>query len=188
MLLRKPFKGPDMLAALSKACALDNKSGAEDYAHQDDDYLDCFRRALKDTLQEMSGLDCILGETIPQQGILESKGLAAILSITGKMQGRVILDTSREVACWLCARMNGEEYGPEDDFVLFSLAEFLNIISGNATTELNNRHRDLNLRVTPPSVFVGRRLNINSPKVKAGIIRMETDAGDICLSVGFEGS
>jgi chemotaxis protein CheX len=104
------------------------------------------------------------------------------------MSGRVILDTSREVACKLCGMMNGEEYGLEDDFVLFSMAEFLNILSGNATTNINNKQRGLNLRLAPPSVFVGKRLNINSPKVKADIIRMETAAGDIRLSVGFEGS
>ncbi|MGD0621678.1 MAG: response regulator [Thermacetogeniaceae bacterium] len=187
MILKKPFKAPDMLAALSKVYALDN-SDAEDAAQQDDNYLEYFRTALKDTLQDMAGLECSFGETELQQGILESEGLAVILGIAGKMTGRVILDTSREVACRLCGMMNGEEYGLEDDFVLFSLAEFLNILSGNATTNINNSHRGLNLRLAPPSVFVGRRLNINSPKVKAHMIRMETAAGAINLSVGFEGS
>jgi CheY-specific phosphatase CheX/CheY-like chemotaxis protein len=188
MLLQKPFKAPDMLTALGKVCALDDQPGAEDAAQQDDSYLECFRTALKDTLTGMAGLDCSLGETAPQHGVLESKGLAVILGITGRMSGRVILDTSREVACKLCGMMNGEEYGLEDDFVLFSMAEFLNILSGNATTNINNKQRGLNLRLAPPSVFVGKRLNINSPKVKADIIRMETAAGDIRLSVGFEGS
>jgi DNA-binding NarL/FixJ family response regulator len=188
MLLQKPFKAPDMLAALGKVCALDEHPGEEETAQQDDSYLACFRTALKDTLADMAGLDCSLGETAPQQGVLESRGLAVIMGITGRMSGRVILDTSREVACKLCGMMNGDEYGPEDEFVLFSMAEFVNILSGNATTNINNKHRGLNLRLAPPSVFVGKRLNINSPKVKADIIRMETAAGDINLSVGFEGS
>ena len=187
MLLQKPFKAPDMLAALSKVCAMDD-SDAEDTAQQDDRFLEYFRTALKDILQDMAGLECSFGEMEPQQGILESQGLAVILGITGKMTGRVILDTSREVACRLCGMMNGEEYRLEDDFVLFSLAEFLNILSGNATTNINNSHRGLNLRLAPPSVFVGRHLNINSPRVKAYMIRMETAAGPINLSVGFEGS
>ncbi len=99
----------------------------------------------------MAGLDCSLGETAPQQGVLESKGLAVILGITGRISGRVILDTSREVACKLCGMMNGEEYGLGDDFVLFSMAEFVNILSGNATTNINNKHRGLNLRLAPPA-------------------------------------
>ena len=31
-------------------------------------------------------------------------------------------------------------------------------------------------------------MKINSPKVKAEVIKVETTAGDIYLSVGFEGS
>ncbi len=34
MLLQKPFKAPDMLAALSKVCALDDQPGQEDAAHR----------------------------------------------------------------------------------------------------------------------------------------------------------
>jgi CheY-specific phosphatase CheX len=144
--------------------------------------------ALKDVLADMAGLDCSLGETEAQRGALESRGLAVILGITGKISGRGILDTSREVACKLCGMMNGEEYGLEDEFVLSSMAELVNILSGNATTNINNKHRGLSLRLSPPSVFVGKRLNLTSPKVKADIIRMETAAGNINLSVGFEGS
>jgi DNA-binding NarL/FixJ family response regulator len=188
MLLQKPFKEPDMLAALSKVCAVDVQPEKEQAVLQDDSLLECFRTALKETLAEMAGLDCSFGETMPQHGVLESKGLAVIMGITGGMSGRLILDTTREVACRLCGMMNAEEYALEDDFVLFSMSEFLNILSGNAITKINNRSRGLSLRLTPPSVFVGKRLNINSPKVKAGIIVMETAAGAVQLSVGFEGS
>ncbi len=143
---------------------------------------------MQDNLKEMAGLDCSFGETVAQQGILESKGLAVIMGVTGNISGRVILDTSREVAGKLCGMINGEECDPEDNFVLISLAEFLNILSGNAVSAINNRHKGLNLRLAPPGIFVGRRLKINSPKVKAEIIKVETTAGDIYLSVGFEGS
>jgi chemotaxis protein CheX len=91
------------------------------------------------------------------------------------------------VACKLCGIMNGEEYDQEDEYILFSLAELLNILSGNAISMLNNKHKGLSLRICPPSVFVGQRLNINSPKVKVKIVKVHTDAGDIYLSVGFEG-
>jgi two-component system chemotaxis response regulator CheY len=69
MLLQKPFKAPDMLAALGKVCALDEHPGAEETAQQDDSYLACFRTALQDTLADMAGLECSLGETTPQQGV-----------------------------------------------------------------------------------------------------------------------
>lgn len=189
MLLQKPFKAPDMIAALTKVCmSTEDRSKGEETVQQEENYLTYFRTSLQDNLKEMAGLDASFGETVAQHGMLESKGLAIILGITGNISGSIILDTSREVACKLCGMINGEEYDLEDSFVLISLAEFLNILSGNAVSMINNRQKGLNLRLAPPGIFVGRRLNINSPKVKAEIIKVETAAGDIYLSVGFEGS
>jgi DNA-binding NarL/FixJ family response regulator len=186
MLLQKPFKAPELLEALGKVCAAEQPE-LEQTLQDDDSYASYFRGALQETLQDMAGLTCSFGAMAPQQGILESSGLAVILGITGGLSGRVIIDTSREVACRLCSIMNGEEYDQGDEFVLVSLAELVNIFSGHATTKINNRHRNLNLRLGPPSVFVGRRLNINSPKVNADLVAVETGAGVIKLSVGFEG-
>jgi DNA-binding NarL/FixJ family response regulator len=186
-LLQKPFKAPELIAALNKALSAGDEPEKEAASGQEDDYTEYFRTSLKDNLKAMADLDCSFGETTAQQGILESKGLVIILGIMGNKSGRVILDTSEAVACKLCGMMSGEEHGPKDDFVLFSMAEFLNILSGNAISMINNRHKGQNLRLGPPSVFVGKHLDINSPKVKADIIKVDTAAGDIYLSVGFEG-
>ena len=189
MLLQKPFKTPEMIAALTQVCMpADDHSEEEETVQQDVDYLPYFRTSLQDNLKAMANLDCSFGETILQYGILESRGLAVIIGITGNVSGRVILDTSKEVACKLCGMINGEECDPEDSFVLISLAEFLNILSGNAISMINNMHKGMNLRLAPPGIFVGKNLKINSPKVKAEVIKVETTAGDIYLSVGFEGS
>jgi CheY-specific phosphatase CheX/CheY-like chemotaxis protein len=187
-LLQKPFKTPEVISAINEVCSsAGNGPESAPGPVGERGYLECFQASLKYTLKEMADLDCSFGEVVPQQGILASRGLAVILGITGEISGRVILDTSREAACRLCEMMSGEEPRPGDDFVLFSMAELLNILSGHAITDINNMHRGFNLRLGPPSVFVGNSLNINSPKVNAEIIKAETAAGDIYLSVGFEG-
>jgi two-component system chemotaxis response regulator CheY len=162
--------------------------GAEQPAEeQGGSYISHFRSALENTLRELAGLECSCEAPQVQEGILVSGGVAVILGVTGKKAGRVILDTSREAARGLSEAMNGEKYDLEDSFVLYSLSEVLNILSGKAITAINNRFRELNLRLGPPSIFVGSPLHINSPKIRAEVIRVTTAAGDIYLNVGFEG-
>lgn len=188
MIVQKPFKASELLAAINMLCKpADGAVSEPPVSGQPATYLGYFRSALENVLKELADLDCSCEEPEIQEGILVSRGVAVILGVTGKRSGRVILDTSREVACRLSEAMNGEKYEPEDDFILYSLSEILNILSGKAITLINNTHRDLHLRLGPPSIFVGSPLNINSPKIRAEIIKATTAAGDISLNVGFEG-
>lgn len=187
--VQKPFKTPELLAAINMICSKPDVSSVSEppVSQQPATYLDCFRTALENALKEMADLDCSCAQPEILEGILPSRGVAVILGVTGKRSGRVILDTSRDVAWHLSEAMNGEKYELEDDFILYSLSEILNILSGKAITLINNMHKDMNLRLGPPSIFVGSPLNINSPKIKAEIITATTAAGDISLNIGFEG-
>ncbi len=186
--IQKPFKSSELLAAIDNAFkqAGDNADTRSE-EEQSGGYIRYFRSALKSALQEMANLECSCGEPQIQDGILISRGVAVILGVTGKKAGRIILDTSREVACGLSEAMNGEKYELEDDFILYSLSEILNILSGKAITVINNSNKEVSLRLGPPSIFIGSPLHINSPKIVSEMIRATTAAGDIYLNVGFEG-
>lgn len=41
--------------------------------------------------------------------------------------------------------------------------------------------------LTPPSVFMGSKINITSPKINAEVIEVDTPVGYVKISVGFEG-
>ena len=150
--VQKPFKTSELLAAISMIYKPEAGNASETpVGEQPTTILGCFRSSLENALKEMANLDCSCGEPEVQEGILASKGVAVILGVTGKRSGRVILDTSREVACRLSEAMNGEKYEVEDVFNLYSLSEILNILSGKAITLINNMHRDMNLRLALPA-------------------------------------
>jgi DNA-binding NarL/FixJ family response regulator len=187
MLLKKPFKAPELIAVLNKALAVDNGSDEEDVSRQEDGCFEYFSTAMRDALKSMADLDCSFGEKAEQQDVLEPEGLVVILGVTGNMSGRVILNTSRQVADKLYSIISGSGHAPGGDPALFSLAEFLSVLSVNAISLINKTHKGSNLRLSPPSVFVGKHLEIRSPKVRAEIIKADTGAGEMYLSVGFEG-
>ena len=125
------------------------------------------------------------GEPVKQETAFASQGFAVVIGITGKRPGRIILDTSQQAAQKLSDAINGEVC--EEDFVLDTLAELTNIVSGNGITKVNNANPGMGLMLTPPSLFIGDELTIVSPKLNAEVVTVVTPAGDVFLSVGFEG-
>lgn len=148
-------------------------------------YFDHFIKAFKGNITAMAGLDCKLSEARPQTRTFVSGGVAVIIGITGSTPGIVILDTSREIARKLSELINHEEYTAEDEFVLYTVAEFANVVSGHAISLINDLY-ELHLDLTPPSIFVGDKLKITSTKIKPEVIEFDTPIGKMSLTAGFE--
>jgi CheY-specific phosphatase CheX len=150
-------------------------------------YVEFFKAALRENLAGMAGLDCTVGETRPQQETFSSKGLAVIVGIAGKRQGLVVLDIGKESARRLCELIDGESYSLEDEFVLHTLTEFANIVTGHAVTLLNDAHKDLHLEMTPPSLFLGNELKITGYRIKTEFFEADTPVGKMTVTIGFKG-
>jgi CheY-specific phosphatase CheX len=89
------------------------------------------------------------------------------------------LDTTQETACKLSNTINGEEC--DEEFVLDTMAELTNIVSGNGITTVNNANSGMGLMLTPPSIFIGNELTIVSPKLNAEVVTVTTPLGLINL-------
>jgi chemotaxis protein CheX len=61
-----------------------------------------------------------------------------------------------------------------------------NVISGNAITAVNNAQPGLNIRLTPPSVFMGEDMSIFNVRLSSWSVIMQTDAGVIKINVAVE--
>ena len=148
-------------------------------------YLEHFAASMLQNLQEMAGMEAQSNPPAPQETAFASQGFSVIIGITGKRPGRIILDMTQETANKLSEAINCEECEPE--FVLDTLAELTNIVSGNGITTVNNANPGMGLMLTPPSIFIGNELTIVSPKLNAEVVMVTTPVGLINLSIGFEG-
>jgi len=149
-------------------------------------YIELWVNALLKNIQTMAEMEGNPGQTVAQPTIFVSRGLAVIIGITGARSGRIILDINMETARQLSEVFNGET-GLEEDNIIDSMAEFANIVSGHGITQVNNLQTNLALMLTPPSVFRGNKINITSPKINAEVVEIDTPAGSVKISVGFEG-
>lgn len=149
-------------------------------------YIEQFAVAFKQNLLDMAGVVCKIDEPQAHKTSLSSQGIAVIIGITGKRHGRIIIDTNFEVAKKISELIN-EETGIDKQLIIDTIAEFANIVCGHTITLINNSNKEMNLMLTPPSVFLGSKVTIVSPKINAQLVAFDTELGNIAGSVGFEG-
>lgn len=116
---------------------------------------------------------------------IASRGVTVIVGITGERKGRVLLDMPLETAGELAKKLDPDSN--DEDFALFTVAEFCNIASGGATTLINNSNREACLRLAPPSIFTGMNAKIFSPNMEVHLLSYSTRLGKIDFHIGFEG-
>ncbi len=119
---------------------------------------------------------------------IESRGLVVVIGITEGGKGRVVLDMNQEMAMKISEIINEDSYNDITSEVFFTISEIANMISGNGITEINNENRGLNLRLTPPSIFFGDEVVIDTPNANSFEAVYETNIGIFNLNVAFEKS
>jgi CheY-specific phosphatase CheX len=75
-----------------------------------------------------------------------------------------------------------------NDEITNMLAEFANIVSGNACSILNKKNKALGLRVAPPSILVGEHMLISPPDFTTHTAIGDCVFGKMLLNVGFKRS
>lgn len=181
--LQKPIKSEKLISALN--LVMHEETQAEDYQQE---LLQYFIKAFQTNLLDMVGLDSEAIVT-PNTGLkFIGHGLAIIIGITGTRQGRMILDLSSSVAATVSAKVLEVSKASEED-ILNSIAEFANIVAGNSVSEINNLFKgtEFELRITPPSVFIGKSLVIINPKMASSTVEAQTEIGELYMNVGFVG-
>jgi CheY-like chemotaxis protein/CheY-specific phosphatase CheX len=113
---------------------------------------------------------------------LDSRGICAIIGITGSHTGRVILDTSHETAAAFAAALLSRPANPDD--ALGGLAEMANVVCGRGISQANRISKGLDLRITPASLLEGKKLIIsNLPNHHILSVSADTPIGSFLMSM-----
>jgi CheY-specific phosphatase CheX len=129
------------------------------------EYLSQFSTSCVEVMGKMMGLACEWQEVVPRlPTITEGMTVVTLIGLTGSTRGRIMMEMELRVAQELAEMMNGESLKAMDPMVFYSLTELSNIFSGKAVTQLNNRPEKPGLRLTPPNIFVGEKIQIFTEK------------------------
>ena len=109
----------------------------------------------------------------------------AIIGLSGKASGTVVINMSLEVALAAASAMLMEEMTEMNDDVIDAVGEITNMVAGAAKVEL----QQYELSVSLPSVVTGEGHEIRFPSATPPLcVPFETDFGPLRLEVGFETS
>ena len=107
-------------------------------------------------------------------------GIAATVSLSGDVEGRIVLDLDPETARRMASTVCSEE---ADALVNEVVCELANQVIGNAVTVLNDS--GYRFRVQPPQITSADQVPTCSADVEALVMRFETTNGPVFMNIAL---
>ncbi len=111
------------------------------------------------------------------------KGVAALISIKGDIEGRVILDLAPEVAMRVAGHLAGSPMPESEQVVRETVCELANMVIGNSVTLLNDQ--GFRFKVFPPEIHMSEQGLGGSVDTEAMVLCIETPCGQIYLNIAM---
>jgi chemotaxis protein CheX len=147
------------------------------------DYVNPFVSSAREILEEVLSGRIEAGKIRLSPAPVSSRGVTAIVGVTGEGEGRVLFDMSRETALGIAGEMNDEPQGDLSSLAKDSLSELASMMTGRAVSILNDRgHR---LRVSPPTLIAGDNVTFSNTEMETMVVPLETSFGEVVVNVAL---
>jgi CheY-specific phosphatase CheX len=111
------------------------------------------------------------------------KGVAALVTIKGDIEGRVILDLAPEVAMRVASQLADAELPESEQVIRETVCELANMVIGNSVTLLNDQ--GFRFKVSPPEVHMNEEGLAGSVDTEAMVLCIETPCGEIYINIAM---
>jgi chemotaxis protein CheX len=139
----------------------------------------------------INSLDAVISETMHcsprvtdvsmEVGSYQRNGVAALVFLSGDIEGRIILDMDADAASQAANDLSDIAGDPTEETAREIVCELTNMVIGNSVTQLNDR--GFKFRVHPPQLFmidVGPRGTLTSETV---VLRFQLPKGAVYLNI-----
>lgn len=149
------------------------------------DFINPFLSSINNVLTEVvPNIQIQRGQLSKQKNPVKTKGCSSLISITGEIEGRVVLDMNKDTAIKISNAFIDEEL---DDFEVVSstINELANMICGGAITILGNSGKKVD--ISAPTMFLGENMEIydSSAVGDAIVVPVETNYGNLYVNVAM---
>jgi CheY-specific phosphatase CheX len=111
------------------------------------------------------------------------KGVAAMIELTGDIEGRVIFDAAPKTAAKIASKIAGAELPETDSLVREAVCELANQVTGNAVATLNDQ--GFHFRVHPPHIHTSEHGPKITPDTEALVLCFETSSGSVFMNIAL---
>ena len=147
------------------------------------DLIQPFIGSLDTVLAEMSKTPAKIVDLTMEEDGYRKKGLAAVVTFKGQIEGRIILDMDPRAAVQVAGFLAGSEVDPSEPIVPETVCELANMVIGNAITQLNDR--GFQFKVSPPEVLTEEQCSRAGQDSEATILCFETPSGNVHLNISM---
>jgi chemotaxis protein CheX len=124
-----------------------------------------------------------VGDVSMEEETYRRKGVAAIVEITGDIEGRIILDTDPSTALHVAKHLAGGDIDSSDELVRETVCELANMVIGNAVTSLNDQ--GFRFKISPPEVHTADQGLSGSEETEALVMCFETAKGTLFMNIAM---
>jgi len=134
------------------------------------------------------GLQCptSIANLSMEQEAYRRKGVAALIWVTGDIEGRIVIDLDPETAVRVASRFAENDLPESDELVRETVCELANLVIGNAVTSLNDQ--GFHFRVHPPVLHTSEHGPQSSEDTEALVMCFETCVGNVFLNIALRHS
>ena len=125
----------------------------------------------------------LIGNLSMEDETYRRKGVAAMVWLTGDIEGRVIFDLDPETAARVASEFAGCPVPESDSLVRETVCELANQVIGNAITTLNDQ--GFHFRVHPPVLHTAEQGPHATEDTEAMVLCFETDRGSVFMNVAL---
>jgi chemotaxis protein CheX len=141
----------------------------------------------------INAADAVLSETLAcpitvsdismNEEAYHRRATAAMIEITGDIEGRVIFDVEDSTAMKVASIMAGTEMAADPQIIREAVAELANLVIGNAVTTLNDQ--GFSFKVHPPVEHPAQQGFRGSEDIEALVMDFASPAGSVFMNVAI---
>lgn len=149
------------------------------------EYINPFINVSVNLIKMVCNADAKRGQIYIKNSPFKTDSVAIIIGVAGEFKGQVFFSMDESTACKIASSMMmGMEVTSLDEMSKSAIAELGNMIMGNVSTEFYNS--GIRIDITPPTVLVGKDMNIFTKGIKTICIPLELgDMGKVEIDVSI---
>jgi chemotaxis protein CheX len=149
-------------------------------------HVNPFVEAAMRVVTQIAGIEVRRGHLSYKAAVEPSFGVSIIIGIYGFLTGQIVYSLDGALASRLVDKMLAGK-SPDEKKIMFldALGEVANMITGNATSLLNQR-RDQVLNITTPAIVSGNNMSVHLVRKPALVLGLITQYGPIEISIAVE--
>lgn len=125
-----------------------------------------------------------LGEAFYENDSYVVKGVTAVVGVTGRLRGMVLLGLSVPTALSLVSRIVGQPFDRLDYMAQSGIAELGNVVVGMSVTVL--AEAGYHCGITPPAVIVGSDAVVAMPNIRRMVVPLITPIGVVEMQLALK--